>query len=321
MKLFAGNGCPKLAASIATKLNAKLAPTLLDRFSDGEIQFEIMDHVRGEDVFIIQSTGAPSNDNIMELAIMTDALNRSASSRLIAVIPYFGYSRQDRRPGYQRTAITSRLVADLLITAGVEYLVTVDIHSEQTKGFFPSSVPFVNVSASLVFNEHILQNHDRNNLVVVSPDAGGVRRATDIADQLGSGPIAIVDKRRLAPGQSEVRHIIGDVRGKVCIIVDDLLDTAGTVANASIALAEEGASEIYAYATHPVLSGSAIHNITESALTKVFVTDTIPLNEKAAAYSDETGHVVVLSVADVIAESIRRIHNDESISAIYEEDG
>ena len=319
MKLFAGNGCPRLAANIATKLDEQLTPTILNRFSDGEIQFEILDHVRGEDVFIIQSTGTPSNDNLMELAIMTDALNRSASGRIIAIIPYYGYSRQDRRPGYHRTSITSRLVADLLITAGIQYVVTVDIHSEQQKGFYPSNVPFVNVSASIVFNNHMLDRHNRDDIVIVSPDAGGVRRATEVAEQIQSGPIAIVDKRRISPGKSEVHHIIGDVSGKVCIIIDDLLDTAGTIANASHALREEGASEIYAYATHPVLSGNAIYNIAESSLTNVYVTDTIPLTENAKAYAKETGHLVVLSVAEVLAETIRRIHNDESISAIYEE--
>lgn len=326
MKLFAGHGCPTLAAEVAKRLHEDPANTTLTKFSDGEIRFEVLDHVRGDDVFIIQSTGIPANDNIMELAIMSDALKRSASGRIIAVIPFYGYARQDRRPDYTRTPITSRLVADLLQTSGIDYVVTVDIHSEQQQGFF--NVPFVNLSASRVFIEDICQNysqHDETTLtsiladdiVIVSPDVGGVKRARAIAKNLHDAPIAIIDKRRPEPGVAEVHHIVGDVEGRTCIIIDDMIDTAGTLSKASYALKDRNAKKIVAYITHPILSGPAIANIDDSALDQLIVTDTNPLSEEALLFAQTTNKIRVVSVADLLSEAIHRINTNKSISAIY----
>jgi len=315
MKIFAGHGCPQLAAKVAKKLHEELAQTTLTKFNDGEIRFEVLDHVRGDDVFIIQSTGRPANDNIMELAIMADALKRSASGRIIAVLPYYGYARQDRRPDYSRTPITSRLVADLIQTAGVDYVVTVDIHSEQQQGFF--NVPFVNLSASRVLMMDIMNKYSTDDIVIVSPDVGGVKRARSIAKNLNDAPLAIVDKRRPEPGVAEVHHIVGDIEGKVCVIVDDMLDTAGTMNKASHALKDRGASKVVAYVTHAVLSGGAISNIAESALDELVVTDTNPLSEEAELFAETTGHIRIVSIAELVAEAIHRIHDNKSISAIY----
>jgi len=326
MKLFAGNGCSELAHEVAKRLHEDLAHTTLTKFNDGEIRFEVLDHVRGDDVFIIQSTGRPANDNIMELAIMADALKRSASGRIIAVIPYYGYSRQDRRPDYSRTPITSRLVADLLQTSGVNYVVTIDIHSEQQQGFF--NVPFVNLSASRVLIEDIRKNYSvhnetkhtndlSENITIVSPDVGGVKRARGIAKNLNDSPIAIIDKRRPEPGVAEVHHIVGDVKDRICIIVDDMIDTAGTLSKASHALKERGAKKIVAYITHPVLSGPAIRNISESALDQLVVTDTNPLSEEAIMFAEATNKIRVVSVAELLSEAIHRINTNKSISAIY----
>lgn len=321
MKIFAGNGCTELAYYVAKKLHESLANTTLTKFSDGEIRFEVLDHVRGDDVFIIQSTGCPSNDNIMELAIMTDALKRSASGRIIAVVPYYGYSRQDRRPDYSRTPITSRLVADLLQTAGVDYVVTVDIHSEQQQGFF--NVPFVNLSASRILVEDMKDRYYRQvtegELTIVSPDVGGVKRARAIAKQLDDAPLAIIDKRRPSPGISEIHHIVGEVEGRTCILLDDMVDSAGTLCNAADALIENGAKSVVAYATHAVLSGTALNNIYASALKEVVVTDTNPLSPEAEAFADSTGKIRVISISPIIAEAIHRIHTNESISEIYSE--
>lgn len=326
MKLFAGHGCYQLANSVAKKLHEDLAKTTLTKFSDGEIRFEVLDHVRGDDVFIIQSTGYPTNDNIMELAIMADALKRSASGRIIAAIPYYGYARQDRRPDYSRTPITSRLVADLLQTSGVDYVITVDIHSEQQQGFF--NVPFVNLSASRVFIEDIRREYSRiddrtmehilsSKLTIVSPDVGGVKRARAIAKNLDDAPIAIIDKRRPEPGVAEVHHIVGEIEGRTCIIVDDMIDTAGTLCKASHALRDHGAERIVAYITHPILSGPAINNIASSAIDEVIVTDTNPLSEEAALFATTTEKLRVISVASLLSEAIHRINNNKSISEIY----
>jgi len=329
MKLIAGNGCGILATNVAKQLHENLINRTLTQFNDGEIRCEIDDHVRGEDVFIIQSTGRPANDNIMELAIMADALKRSASGRIIAVIPYYGYARQDRRPGYARTPITSRLVADLLQTSGVNYVVTMDIHSEQQQGFF--NVPFVNLSASSVLIDDIKRNYTEYNddlqvnvlssaLTVVSPDVGGVKRAQPIAKNLNDAPIAIIDKRRPEPGESEVHHIVGEVNGRTCVIVDDMIDTAGTLCKGAAALKEKGAAKIVAYITHPILSGPALDNIANSSLDQLIVTDTNPLSEEAQAFADETKKIRVVSVADLLSEAIHRINTNKSISAIYEAD-
>lgn len=313
MKLFAGNGCKPLADKITKILHEEQARTILDKFNDREIRFEVKEHVRGDDVFIIQSTCQPANDNIMELAIMVDALKRSDSGRIIAVIPYYGYSRQDRRLGYKRSPITSKLVATLLEAAGVQFVVTVDIHSDQQQGFF--DVPFVNVGAASVFIDNIL-THNITNGVMVSPDVGGVRRARNVASAVDF-PLAIIDKRRPAPGIAEVHHIIGDVDGKTCLIVDDMVDTAGTLSEASHALKEEGAEKIYAYITHPVLSGDAIQNLQNSAIDILYTTDTIPLKPLAREYAEKTGRLKVLSMSDLLAEAIHRIHAHKSISEMY----
>lgn len=315
MKLFAGNGCKGLAAKIAKILHEDLTKTKLNKFNDGEIQFEIEDHVRGDDVFVIQSTCKPANDNIMELAIMTDAIRRSAGGRIVAVMPYYGYARQDRRPDYKRSPITSRLVADLLQAAGVEYVVTVDIHSDQQQGFF--SVPFVNISAVQVFVSHIQENiSDLSNVVIVSPDAGGVKRARHLAEMIDV-PIAIIDKRRPDVGVAEVHHIIGDVKGKICITVDDMVDSAGTLSEGSQALKEHSATKVLAYITHPVLSGKAIHNLKNSHIDVLYTTDTIPLSPAAVTYAEETGRIQVLSMANLLAEAVHRIHANKSISEMY----
>ena len=327
MKLIAGNGCIELATNVARQLHESLIERTLTSFNDGEIRCEIDEHVRGDDVFIIQSTGRPANDNIMELAIMADALKRSASGRIIAVIPYYGYARQDRRPDYSRTPITSRLVADLLQTSGVNYVVTMDIHSEQQQGFF--NVPFVNLSASSVlvddikrnyteYNEDLLVNELSSNITIVSPDVGGTARARAIAKKLDDAPLAIIDKRRPEPGESEVHHIVGEVKDRICIIVDDMIDTAGTLCKGAQALKERGAKKIVAYITHPILSGPALENISNSALDQLVVTDTNPLSIESEIFAAETKKIRVVSVADLLSEAIHRIHNNKSISAIYD---
>lgn len=313
MKLFAGNGCEPLANDIATILHEELVDTVLQKFNDGEIQFEIKEHIRGDEVFIIQSTCYPSNDNIMELAVMADAIRRSDGGQINAVIPYYGYSRQDRRLEYKRTPITSKLVADLLQAAGVQKIITVDIHSDQQQGFF--NVPFVNISASNIFIKNIL-THNLSNCIIVSPDVGGVKRASAIAGCVGL-PLAIIDKRRPKPGLAKVHHIIGDVEGKTCIIVDDLIDTAGTLSESSHALKNEGAEKIYAYITHPVLSGNAITNLERSAIDILYTTDTIPLSGEAMEYEVRTKRLKILSMADILAEAIHRIHANKSISEMY----
>jgi ribose-phosphate pyrophosphokinase len=315
MKLLAGNGCPELASKIAYLRHGELTQTRLTKFSDGEIQFELVDHVRGDDAFIIQSTCRPANDNLMELAVIADALKRSATKRIIGVMPYYGYSRQDRRPGMLRTPITSRLVADLLETAGVDYVVTVDIHSQQQQGFF--NIPFVNVSASIIFIDHIRKHNKLDNLTIVSPDTGGVARARELAKHLDDAPIAIIDKRRPAPNIAEIHHIIGNVEGRTCAIVDDLVDTAGTVSKASIALKKKGAERVLVYATHPVLSGKAISNIEASQIDSLIVTDTIPLAENTLRFQSETNRIEVISMATILSKTIYRIHANESISEMY----
>jgi len=315
MTLLAGNGCPALAENIAEQLHESLANTLLSKFNDGEIWFELNQHVRGDDVFIIQSTCSPANDNLMELAVMADAVRRSASQRIVAVIPYTGYSRQDRRPDRLRTPITAKLVASLLEAAGVNYVVTIDIHSEQQQGFY--DVPFVNLSAERLFVADILERYGDNDLVAVSPDVGGVRRTRAVAKRIDDAPLAIIDKRRPNPGEAKVHHIIGDVEGKTCVIIDDLIDTAGTLSKASHALKEHGAEKILAYITHPVLSGDAIMNIEESALTELVVTDTIPLEDRSIEFMENTGRIKVISTANLLSEAIHRIHNDKSINKLY----
>jgi ribose-phosphate pyrophosphokinase len=311
MKIFAGNGTPELAQKIADRLFTKLGNAKVASFSDGEICVEINENVRGSDVFIIQSTCAPTNDNLMGLIVMIDAMRRASAERITAVIPYFGYARQDRRLRSARVPISAKVCAKLLESVGVDRVLTVDLHAEQIQGFF--DVPVDNCFGSPILVDDI-NNHDFDNLVVVSPDIGGVVRARAIAKLLGEETnIAIIDKRRPRPNVSEVMHLIGDVEGRDCIIVDDMIDTGGTLCKAADALKARGAKRVFAYATHPVLSGSALKNISESSIDEIVVTDSIPLSEEMK----NTGKVRVLSLSFMLAEAIRRISNEESISAMF----
>tara|TARA_Y100001970_G_scaffold136660_1_gene168131 strand:+ start:309 stop:1205 length:897 start_codon:yes stop_codon:yes gene_type:complete len=282
----------------------------VSQFSDGEISVEIHENVRGKDVFIIQPTCAPTNDNLMELVIIADCLQRASAARVTAVIPYFGYARQDRRVRSARVPITAKVVADMLGSAGINRVLTVDLHADQIQGFF--EIPVDNIYGSPVLLLDI-ERQKYENLMIVSPDVGGVVRARAMAKQLDDADLAIIDKRRPQANESEVMNIVGDVRGRTCLLVDDIVDTAGTLCAASEALKEDGADRVVAYCTHPVLSGSAIENINRSTLDEVVVTDTIPLETKAL----ESKKIRQLSVADELAESIRRISNEESLSALF----
>lgn len=310
LKLFAGNANPKLAKLIAKHLHVPLGKATVGRFSDGEIAVEILENVRGCDVFILQSTCEPTDSNLMELLIMADALSRASAERITAVIPYYGYARQDRRVRSARVPITAKLIANMLSVAGIDRVLTVDVHADQIQGFF--DIPVDNVYASpLLLGDIWRQKHP--NLIVVSPDVGGVVRARAVAKQLDDSDLAIIDKRRPEANKSEVMHIIGDVRGKTCVIIDDMVDTAGTLCKAAEALKKHGADKVVAYATHPVLSGPAVDNLCNSVIDELVVTDTIPLTEEASA----SGKVRQLSVAGMLAETIRRIQVNESVSSIY----
>jgi ribose-phosphate pyrophosphokinase len=311
MMVFAGNANKDLAEQIVNNLNLPLGNAKVGKFSDGEITVEINENVRGKDVFIIQPTCAPTNDNLMELIIMTDALRRASASRITAVLPYFGYARQDRRVRSMRVAITAKVVADMITAAGVDRLLTVDLHADQIQGFF--DIPVDNIYGTPVLVEDILKREGEE-LTVVSPDVGGVVRARAMAKRLNDLDLAIIDKRRPKAGVSEVMHIIGDVEGKTCLIVDDMVDTAGTLCKAAEALKKHGAKAVFAYITHPVLSGPAIENISNSSLDELIVTDTIPLSDKAK----KCGKIRQLTISGLIAESMRRISNEESISALFE---
>ena len=311
MKIFAGNGTPDLAQKIAEKLFTRLGNATVDRFSDGEIHVQINENVRGGDIFIIQSTCAPTNDNLMELIVMIDAMRRASAGRITAVVPYFGYARQDRRLRSARVPITAKVVADLLSSVGVDRVLTVDLHAEQIQGFF--DVPVDNVFGSPILVDD-MKNHSFENPVIVSPDIGGVVRARAIAKLLNDTDIAIIDKRRPRPNASEVMHLIGEVKDRDAIIIDDMIDTGGTLCKAADALKARGAKRVFAYATHPVLSGPAFRNISESSLDEVIVTDSIPLSQQMK----DTGKVKVLTLAPMLAEAIRRISNEESISAMFE---
>jgi ribose-phosphate pyrophosphokinase len=310
MMVLSGNANPKLAADIARHLNLPLGRVSAGRFSDGEISVELMDNVRGRDVFIVQSTCAPTNDHLMELLIMVDACRRASAGRITAVMPYFGYSRQDRRPRAQRSAISAKLVANMIMRAGVDRLLTVDLHADQISGFF--DIPVDNVySSPVLLGEVWKQKYD--NLVVVSPDVGGVVRARALAKRLDDADLAIIDKRRPRANVSEVMNIIGEVKGKSCVLVDDLVDTAGTLCHAATALKKEGAQRVVAYITHPVLSGPAVERISKSDLDELIVTDTIPLSDAAKACRQ----IRQLSVAGLLAETMRRIRDEESVSSLY----
>ncbi|WP_104028502.1 ribose-phosphate pyrophosphokinase [Vibrio jasicida] len=310
MKLFAGNATPELAQRIAERLYISLGDASVSRFSDGEVAVQINENVRGSDVFIIQSTCAPTNDNLMELVVMIDAMRRASAGRITAVIPYFGYARQDRRVRSSRVPITAKVVADFLSNVGVDRVLTIDLHAEQIQGFF--DVPVDNIFGTPVLLED-MQSRGLENPVVVSPDLGGVVRARATAKALGDIDIAIVDKRRPRANVSEVMNLIGDVEGRDCVIVDDMIDTGGTLCKAAEALKERGAKRVFAYATHAVFSGNAADNIKNSVLDQVIVTDSISLSKEMAA----TGKVTTLSLSRMLAEAIRRISNEESISAMF----
>jgi|TARA_B110000438_G_scaffold151915_1_gene145955 ribose-phosphate pyrophosphokinase len=308
--VFTGNANPALADSIAKNIGLPLGYASISKFSDGEISVELNENVRGKDVFIIQPTCSPTNDSIMELLLMADALHRASANRITAVIPYFGYARQDRRVRSARVAISSKVVADMISAVGVNRVLTVDLHAEQIQGFF--SIPVDNVYGSPVLTDDI-ERQKYENLIVVSPDIGGVVRARAVAKQLNC-ELAIIDKRRPSANVAQVMHIIGDVDNRSCLIVDDMVDTAGTLCKAADALKEHGADKVMAYCTHPVLSGPAIENIESSSLDSLVVTDTIPLSEAAL----NCGRIRQLSMAKLLAESIRRVSNEESISAMFD---
>jgi ribose-phosphate pyrophosphokinase len=310
MKLMCGNANKPLAQAIADYLDAPLSNVEIEAFADGELFVRIDENMRGEDVFIIQSTSKPANDNLMELLICMDALTRASARRITAVVPYFGYARQDRKTG-GRTPITAKLVANLIAGAGAHRVLTLDLHAGQIQGFF--DIPTDNLFATPVFDEDIRSNYDVKDLMVVSPDVGGVVRARSLAGRLGAD-IAIVDKRRPRPGMSEVMNIIGDVEGRRCIIFDDIIDSGGTLCNAAAALKERGAKEVSAYITHGVLSGKAVSRIADSELTELVVTDSIDSTEKLA----EATNIRTRSVAPLLAEAIRRIANDESVSKLFD---
>ena len=310
LRLFTGNANPELAKNIANKLNLPLGKISVDTFSDGEICVEVMENVRGKDVFIIQPTCTPCNDNLMELLVMIDAMHRASAKRVTAVVPYYGYSRQDRKPRSVRVPITAKVVANMLSSAKLNRLLTVDLHADQIQGFF--DIPIDNVYASPILLADLWQQR-HNDLLVVSPDVGGVVRARALAKRLGDADLAIIDKRRPKANVSEVMNIIGDVEGKNCVLVDDLVDTAGTLCKAAAALKAHGAVSVSAYCTHPVLSGAAIENITGSVLNELVVTDTIPLSEEA----QQCSQIRQVSIANMLAETIRRIHEEESVSEMY----
>ncbi len=309
--VFTGNANPQLAKNVVDRLHIPLGAAQVTCFSDGEISVEINENVRGKDVFIIQSTCAPTNDNLMELIVMADALRRASAGRITAVVPYFGYARQDRRPRSARVPITAKVVADMITSVGIDRVLTVDLHADQIQGFF--DIPVDNIYGSPVLLAD-LQKQPFDNLMIVSPDVGGVVRARAVAKQLGEVDLAIIDKRRARANESQVMHIIGDVAGRDCVIVDDMVDTAGTLCKAATALKEHGARRVVAYCTHPVLSGAAISNILNSAMDELVVTDTIPLSAEAKA----SGRIRQLSLAPLLAETVRRINNEESISAMFE---
>jgi ribose-phosphate pyrophosphokinase len=313
MVLFTGTANQKLSQKIARELRIPLGTMIVDRFSDTETKVEIEENIRGKEVFIVQSTNAPANHNIMQLLIIVDAIRRSAAESITAVIPYYGYSRQDRRPGFSRVPITSSLVANLLKTAGVDHVVTIDLHAQQIQGFF--QMPIINATASGILTTDIERNYLSQNTIVVSPDIGGVARARALAKNIGKGDmdLAIIDKRRPEANVSEVMNIIGDVKGKTCITIDDIVDTAGTLCKAADALLDNGAKKVIAYCTHPVLSGNAIENLKNSRISELVVTDTIPLSKEAK----RCGKIRVLSTATILAETIRRIHFKDSVSQLY----
>ena len=310
LKIFTGNAHPELANRVVDRLRMELGRADVGRFSDGEVSVEIHDNVRGKDVFILKPTCATTNDNLMELIVMADCLHRASAQRITAVVPYFGYARQDRRSRFARVPITAKVVADMLGIAGIDRLLTIDLHADQIQGFF--AMPVDNIYATPVLLVDV-ERQGYENLIIVSPDVGGVVRARAMAKQLNDLDLAIIDKRRPRANESEVMHIIGDVKGKTCLLVDDMVDTAGTLCAAANALKRNGAVKVVAYCTHAVLSGNAIQNINASELDELVVTDTIPLRPEAQTCKK----IRQLSIADELAESIRRVSNEESLSALF----
>ncbi|MFW6259223.1 MAG: ribose-phosphate diphosphokinase [Halochromatium sp.] len=310
LMVFSGNANPALANEIVAHLGLPMGKAVVGQFSDGEVMTEIQENVRGRDIFIVQPTCAPTNDNLLELLVMIDALRWASAKRITAVIPYFGYARQDRRPRSARVPITARLVAKMIGSAGADRVLTVDLHADQIQGFF--DIPVDNVYASpILLGDIWRQKHD--NLMVVSPDVGGVVRARAIAKRLDDADLAIIDKRRPRANEAKVTNIIGDVRGRSCVLVDDLVDTAGTLCQAAAALKEQGASKVQAYCTHPVLSGPAVDNISASALDELVVTNTIPLRPEAR----DCRKIRQLSIGELLAETMRRVSNEESVSSLF----
>ena len=309
LAIFSGNAHPGLAAAVARYLGLPMGKALVGRFSDDEVNVEILENVRGQDVFVIQPTCAPANDNLMELLIMIDAFRRASAERITAVMPYFGYARQDRRPRTARVAISAKLVAGMIDKAGADRVLTMDLHADQIQGFF--DVPSDNIYASPVLWGE-LWRHEPEDMLVVSPDVGGVMRARAMAKQLGAD-LAIIDKRRPKANESKVMHIIGDVNGKVCVLIDDMVDTAGTLCEAAAAMKADGAKRVLAYCTHPVLSGGAVARIAQSQLDELVVTDSIPLSEEAHSCDK----IRQLSIAELLGESIRRIAEGDSVSSIF----
>jgi ribose-phosphate pyrophosphokinase len=308
--VFTGNANPELARRVAAEMHLPVGKAAVGRFSDGEINVEVEDNVRGKDVFVVQPTCAPVNRNLMELLVIIDALRRSSAERITAVVPYFGYARQDRRVRSARVPITAKVVANMLTSVGTDRVLTVDLHAEQIQGFF--DIPVDNVYASPLLLADIWRQKYPD-VIVVSPDVGGVVRARALAKRLDDSDLAIIDKRRPKANQAEVMHIIGEVAGKTCVVMDDMVDTAGTLCQAAAALKEHGAVNVVAYATHPVLSGPAIDNISGSEIDSLVVTDTIPLSSDAA----DCKRIRQLTVASMLAETIRRIHREESVSNMY----
>ena len=312
MMIFNGNATPDLALNVSSHLNIPLGKATISTFSDGETMVEILENVRGKDVFIIQSTSAPANDHLMELLTMADALRRSSAGRITAVIPYFGYARQDRRVRSARVAITAKIVADMLETVGISRVLTVDLHADQIQGFF--YIPVDNLYTTPVLITDI-KAQKLDNIMVVSPDVGGVVRARAIAKKLDDAELCIIDKRRSGPNKSEVMHLIGDPSGRNCIIIDDIVDTAGTLCSAAAELKKSGAKSVTAYITHPVLSGAAIENINHSSLDEIVVTDTIAGSEATVACTK----IRVVSLATMLAQAIKRVNIEESVSSMFNE--
>jgi ribose-phosphate pyrophosphokinase len=311
LDIFTGTANPEFALEVSKILGIKISDADVGYFSDGELKVEIEENVRGHETFIIQSTCSPSNKNVMEIMLIADALKRSSASKITAIVPYFGYARQDRRVRSARVPISAKVVADMFASVGIDRVLTIDLHSETIQGFF--DMPADNVYATKFMVDDIKENNDRNEVVVVSPDVGGVVRSRALAKLLDDTDLAIIDKRRGAANQSEVMNIIGEIDGKVCIVPDDIIDTAGTLCNAAIALKEKGAKAVKAYITHPVLSGPAIERINDSAIDELVVTNSIPLNKEAQKCSK----IRVISIANIIAECITRLSNEESLSEMF----